>query len=74
MHTFKLAEKKAVDKVIDIFEALPDGQNEVSLIKLYFDDKGFITDVESLTEDQRKKIRLDIIKAMPDTEPPPPMM
>lgn len=75
MHMFKHIESKACEKVLDIFgysaEAeVKDTEKEVSLLKLCFDDKGWITDVESLTEEQARKIRLDIIKAMPDPEPP----
>ena len=77
MHTFKQIESQACEKVLDIFgysaeaEAAPDTEKEVSLLKLCFDEKGWITDVESLTAEQARKIRLDIIKAMPDPEPPP---
>ena len=78
MHTFKHIESKACEKVLSFFgytsEAevvTPDTDKELYLLKLYFDDKGWIRDVESLTEEQARKIRLDIIKAMPDPEPPP---
>lgn len=52
-------------------EVTPDTEKELYLLKLYFDGEGFIRDVESLTEDQAREIRLEIIRAMPDPEPPP---
>ena len=77
MHTFKHIESKSCEKVLGIFgysaeaKVPPDTEKEVSLLKLYFDDEGFIRDVESLTEDQAREIRLEIMRAMPDPEPPP---
>jgi len=75
MHVFKHMEGQACEKALDIFGyssgEKDDIVEEIYLLKLYFDDKGWITDVDSLTEEQAKQIRLDIIKAMPDPEPPP---
>lgn len=75
MHTFKHIESKACEKVLDIFGYSAEAEvgnieKEVSLLKLCFDDKGWVIDVESLTAEQAKQIRLEIIKAMPDSEPP----
>lgn len=78
MHVFRHIESDAADKVMGIFgysspeERLPDRDETLDLLKLYFDDKGFITDIEAITPEQAKQIRLDIIKAMPDPKPLPP--
>ena len=62
MHTFRLNESQVCEKVLDIFgytskpEVDPDAEKVLYLLKLYFDDKGVITDAESLTEDQARKI------------------
>jgi len=76
MHIFRVKESQVCEKVLGFFgytsasEVDPDAEKELYLLKLYFDDEGFITDAESFTEGQARKIRLDIVRAMPDPEPP----
>lgn len=76
MHEFRQFESKAVEKILEIFgysaeEGLPDIEKAPYLLKLTFDDAGYISDAEAITEEQAKQIRMDILKAMPSPEPPP---